>query len=63
VLEFSCESSRKFTVLIEQDEQGYTLPVCLLCGDATHTPVEVCLENERDDSTSLELVGIQQISL
>ena len=66
---------RKFTVVIERDEDGYyvaTVPVLRGC----HTQaknldtlmkrvrevVELCLEDNRV-SPSLELVGIQQISV
>jgi predicted RNase H-like HicB family nuclease len=66
---------RKFTVIIERDEDGYyvaTVPALRGC----HTQaknldtlmkrvrevVELCLEDKRV-SPSLELVGIQQISV
>jgi len=69
------KTQRKFTVVIERDEDGYyvaTVPVLRGC----HTQaknlgtlmkrvrevVELCLENDRV-SLSLELVGIQQISV
>jgi predicted RNase H-like HicB family nuclease len=69
------KSSRKFTVLIERDEDGYyvaTVPALKGC----HTQaknldtlmkrvrevVELCLADSRDTSP-LELVGIQQISV
>lgn len=67
---------RKFTVLIEQDEDGYyvaTVPSLRGC----HTQaknldtlmkrvrevVELCLEDQDNGSGSLELIGIQQISV
>ena len=69
------KAERKFTVLIERDEEGYyvaTVPALQGC----HTQaknldtlmkrvrevVELCLEDNRV-SPSLELVGIQQISV
>ena len=69
------KSSRKFTVLIERDEEGYyvaTVPALKGC----HTQaknldtlmkrvrevIELCLEDDGSTS-SLELVGIQQISV
>jgi predicted RNase H-like HicB family nuclease len=69
------KTQRKFTVVIERDEDGYyvaTVPVLRGC----HTQaknldtlmkrvrevVELCLEDNRV-SPSLELVGIQQISV
>ena len=68
--------SRKFTVVIEQDEQGYlvaTVPALRGC----HTQaknldtlmkrirqvISLCLEEEKNPSGALELVGIQQISV
>ena len=67
---------RKFTVLIERDEDGYyvaTVPELRGC----HTQakkfdtlmkrvrevIELCLEAENNHVGPLELVGIQQISL
>jgi predicted RNase H-like HicB family nuclease len=67
---------RKFTVLIERDEEGYyvaTVPALRGC----HTQakkldtlmkrvrevIELCLESENNHVGPLELVGIQQISL
>lgn len=67
---------KKFTVLIEQDEEGYyvaTVPALHGC----HTQaknldtlmkrvrevIQLCLEEENGDLGSLELVGIQQISV
>jgi predicted RNase H-like HicB family nuclease len=72
------KATRKFTVLIERDERGYyvaSVPALRGCHTQAktldtlmkraHEVVELCLENERDDTTSLELVGIgiQQISV
>ena len=67
---------RKFTVLIERDEEGYyvaTVPALHGC----HTQaknldtlmkrmrevIELCLEDQNGEIESLELVGIQQISV
>ncbi len=67
---------RKFTVVIERDEEGYfvaTVPALRGC----HTQaknldtlmkrarevIELCLEGENGDVGTLELVGIQQISV
>jgi predicted RNase H-like HicB family nuclease len=69
------KSSRKFTVIIERDEDGYyvaTVPALQGC----HTQaknldtlmkrvrevVELCVQNNRNGAP-LELVGIQQISV
>jgi predicted RNase H-like HicB family nuclease len=70
------KQKRKFTVLIEQDEEGYyvaTVPALHGC----HTQaknldtlmkrarevIQLCLEEQNGDPGSLELVGIQQISV
>jgi predicted RNase H-like HicB family nuclease len=63
-------------VLIERDEQGYyvaTVPALRGCHTQAknldtlmkrvHEVVELCLEHDRQKATSLELVGIQQISV
>jgi len=67
---------RKFTIVIERDEEGYyvaTVPSLRGC----HTQaknldtlmkrarevIELCLEDEDGGGGSLELVGIQQISV
>jgi predicted RNase H-like HicB family nuclease len=72
----SVKPKRKFTVLIEQDEEGYyvaTVPALRGC----HTQakkldtfmkrvrevVELCLEEQNGEIGSLELVGVQQISV
>lgn len=67
---------RKFTVLIERDEQGYyvaTVPALRGCHTQAknldtlmkrvHEVVGLCLENDSQDAAPLELVGIQQISV
>jgi predicted RNase H-like HicB family nuclease len=69
------KSSRKFTVLIERDEQGYYVAsVPALRGCHTQAKnldslmkrvrevIELCLEDDRRPP-SLELIGIQQISV
>ena len=70
------KQKRKFTVLIEQEEEGYfvaTVPALHGC----HTQakdlntlmkrvrevVQLCLDEQNGDAGSLELVGIQQISV
>ena len=70
------KSPKKFTVVIERDEDGYyiaTVPAIHGC----HTQaknldtlmkrvrevIELCLENGSANNTPLELVGIQQISV
>ena len=70
------KAKRKFTVLIEQDEEGYlvaTVPSLRGC----HTQaknldtlmkrvrevIALCLEEEDTHSGALELVGIQQVSV
>ena len=69
-------SQRKFTVVIERDEDGYyvgTVPTLRGCHTQAKTldtlmkrmreAVELCLENEDSVVGSLELVGVQQISI
>ncbi len=69
-------NQRKFTVVIERDEDGYyvgtvpTLPGCHTQAKTLDTlmkrvreAVEVCLESEDGARPSLELVGVQQISI
>jgi predicted RNase H-like HicB family nuclease len=68
--------ARKFTVVIERDDEGYyvaTVPALRGC----HTQaknldtlmkrarevVELCLANNHHEEAPLELVGIQQISV
>jgi predicted RNase H-like HicB family nuclease len=70
------KSKHKFTIVIERDEEGYyvaTVPGLRGC----HTQaknldtlmkrarevIELCLESEDGGAGSLELVGIQQISV
>lgn len=70
------KQTRKFTVLIERDEHGYyvaTVPALRGCHTQAknldtlmkrvHEVVGLCLEDNRDKETPLELVGIQQISV
>lgn len=68
--------SRKFTVVIEQDEDGYLVAsVPALRGCHTQAKsldtlmkrvrevISLCLEEEKNQPGALELVGIQQVSL
>ena len=68
--------ARKFTVVIERDEDGYyvaTVPALRGCHTQARNldtlmkrvreVVELCLENNHSEAASLELVGIQQISV
>ena len=70
------KSPRKFTVLIEKDEEGYYVgSVPSLRGCHTQAKnldtlmkrvrevVALCLQDEESNSHSLELVGIQQITV
>jgi predicted RNase H-like HicB family nuclease len=70
------KTERKFTVVIERDENGYyvaTVPGLSGCHTQAKTldtlmkrtreVIELCLENNGRDAAPLELVGIQQISL
>lgn len=67
---------RKFAVLIEQDEEGYlvaTVPALRGCHTQARSldtlmkrvreVIALCLEAEDNKVGSLELVGIQQVSL
>ncbi len=69
-------NQRKFTVVIERDEAGYyvgTVPTLRGCPTQAKTldtlmkrmreAVTLCLESEDGPSRSLELVGVQQISI
>ncbi len=69
------KSQRKFTVLIERDEDGYyvaTVPSLRGCHTQAKTldtlmkrtreTIALCLASE-DTVSSLELIGIQQVSL
>jgi predicted RNase H-like HicB family nuclease len=70
------KTKRKFTVLIERDEEGYYIAsVPALRGCYTQAKnldtlmkrvrevIELCLEDGDDLKGSLELVGIQQVSI
>jgi len=69
-------NQRKFTVVIERDEEGYyvgTVPTLRGCHTQAKTldtlmkrmreAVELCLESEGGAGRALELVGVQQISI
>jgi predicted RNase H-like HicB family nuclease len=69
-------NQRKFTVVIERDEDGYyvgTVPALRGCHTQAKTldrlmkrireAVELCLESEDRASGSLEWVGVEQISV
>src|ERR1700687_5101626 len=70
------KSKRKFTVVIERDEEGYyvaSVPALRGCHTQAKTldtlmkrvreVIELCIEDGDEVDDSLELVGIQQISL
>jgi len=70
------KSQKTFTVVIERDEDGYyvgTVPTLRGCHTQAKTldtlmkrvreAVELCLESEDGSNGSLELVGVQQISI
>ncbi len=70
------KAQRKFTVLIERDEDGFyvaTVPALAGCHTQARTldtlmkrareAIELCLEDDAAEPQSMELVGIQQISL
>jgi predicted RNase H-like HicB family nuclease len=70
------KSKRKFTVVIERDEEGYyvaSVPALRGCHTQAKTldtlmkrvreVIELCLNDGEEVDDSLELVGIQQISL
>jgi predicted RNase H-like HicB family nuclease len=70
------KSQRKFTVVIERDEDGFhvaTVPSVAGCHTQAKTldtlirrtreAIELCLESDAAEPESMELVGIQQISL
>ena len=72
----SMSRSRKFTVLIERDEDGYyvaTVPALRGCHTQAKTldtlmkrvreVISLCLESEGGKTVSLELVGIQQVTV
>ncbi len=67
---------RKFTVLIEQDEEGYfvaTVPALRGCHTQARSldtlmkrvreVIALCLEEEKNPRGALELIGIQQVSV
>jgi predicted RNase H-like HicB family nuclease len=75
-VESTMKNQQKFTVVIERDEDGYyvgTVPTLRGCHTQAKTldtlmkrmreAVELCLESEDSTSGSLELVGVQQISI
>ena len=70
------KSKRTFTVLIEQDEEGYlvaTVPSLRGCHTQAKSldtlmkrvreAIALCLEVEKGDPGALELVGIQQVTV
>jgi predicted RNase H-like HicB family nuclease len=70
------KNQQKFTVLIERDEDGYyvaTVPALRGCHTQAKTldtlmkrvreAVQACMASENGSDRSLELVGIQQISV
>jgi predicted RNase H-like HicB family nuclease len=70
------KAKRKFTVLIEQDEDGYlvaTVPALRGCHTQAKSletlmkrvreAIALCLEEENGLAGSLELVGVQQVSV
>ena len=70
------KAKRKFTVVIERDEEGYyvaSVPALRGCHTQAKTldtlmkrvreVIELCIEDGDESSEPLELVGIQQISV
>ncbi len=70
------KNSRKFTVLIERDEDGYyvaSVPAIRGCHTQAKNldalmkrireAIELCLETDPEEPDNLELVGIQQITV
>jgi len=70
------KTPRKFTVLIEQDEDGWlvaTVPALRGCRTQARSldtlmkrareVIALCLDGESDQTNSLELVGIQQVTV
>lgn len=70
------KAKRKFTVIIERDEDGYyiaTVPALRGCHTQaknldtlmkrTREVIALCLENGHGEIGPLELVGVQQISV
>jgi len=75
-MERSVKNQRTFTVVIERDEEGYyvaTVPALRGCHTQAKTldslmkrvreAIEVCLAGKDESGSTLELVGIQQISV
>jgi predicted RNase H-like HicB family nuclease len=75
-MESTMKNQQTFTVVIERDEDGYyvgTVPTLRGCHTQAKTldmlmkrmreAVELCLESKDSTSVSLELVGVQQISI
>ena len=70
------KAKKKFTVLIERDESGYyvaTVPALQGCHTQAKSldtlmkrvreVIELCLEDGNGESQTLDLVGIQQITV
>jgi predicted RNase H-like HicB family nuclease len=70
------KSGRKFTVVIEKDEDGYlvaTIPALRGCHTQAKSldtlmkrireVISLCLEEEKNPPGALELVGIQQVTV
>jgi predicted RNase H-like HicB family nuclease len=70
------KAKRKFTVVIERDEDGYyvaTVPALQGCHTQAKSldtlmkrvreVIELCLEDGEEEIEGLELVGVQQISV
>jgi predicted RNase H-like HicB family nuclease len=70
------KAKKKFTVVIEQDEEGYlvaTVPALRGCHTQAKSldtlmkrvreSITLCLEEEEAPDGSLELVGVQQVSV
>jgi predicted RNase H-like HicB family nuclease len=70
------KTPKKFTVLIELDEDGWlvaTVPALRGCHTQAKTldtlmkrvreVIALCLDSEKDKTNSLELVGIQQVTI
>lgn len=68
--------SREFSVIIERDTEGYfvayvpSLSGCHTQGksldelmDRIREAIELCLEVEADETTSLEFIGVQRVSV
>lgn len=70
------KAKRKFTVVIERDEEGYlvaTVPSLRGCHTQAKSldtlmkrvreVIALCLEEEKGNTGALELIGIQQVSV